>query len=169
MMDIFIKCNDIEFCSVTKDDLDDIYQSLSLEKDCIDGDISFDYIYERFLEYYISENEFCLKIKNKDENIGIIKGRMEFTNTAEIWLNCFHIYERHRNKGEGSKVLDIFTREIKKEFLIREIFLILPNNKLKFLSFFQKNGYSIINNAKRQYIYEYANLSILKKRKVGDL
>lgn len=165
MIDIFIKCNDIEFCSVTKDDLEDIYQSLSLDKECIDKNISFDYIYERFLEYYISENEFCLKIKNKDDNIGVIKGRMEFTNAAEIWLNCFHIYERYRNKGEGSNALDIFTREIKKEFLVEEIFLALPNNKLKLLSFFHKNGYSIINNVKRDNIYGYTNLSILKKER----
>ncbi|MCR1971638.1 GNAT family N-acetyltransferase [Clostridium cochlearium] len=163
MIDIFIKYHDIEFSNVTKDDLKDIHKSLSLDKEYSNKSICFDYIYERFLEYYISENEFCLKFKNKDSNIGIIKGRMEFANTVEIWLNCFYIYEEYRNNGQGSKMLDIFTKEIKKEFLVDEIYLLLSNEELKSLSFWYKNGYSVIKNIKKHYNYNYDNFIILKK------
>lgn len=163
MVDIFIKCHDIELSNIAKEDINYIYKNLSLDEEY--KNISFDYIYERFLEYYISENEFGLKIKSKDDDIGIIKGRMEFTNIVRIWLNYFHIYKKYRNKGEGSKVLDIFTSEIKKEFLVEEIYLVLNSKKFKELSFWNKNGYSTIRNVKKDYDEQCDNLIILKKER----
>ncbi|SKA75277.1 Ribosomal protein S18 acetylase RimI [Clostridium sp. USBA 49] len=105
--------------------------------------IDFNELYERFLEYYVSENEFFLKITNDDNLIGIIKGRIEFKNLNEVWIWNFIIDEKYRGNGIGSKIIDSIKNYFLNSFGIYSFYTVACEKDIKALKFWNKNGFEI--------------------------
>lgn len=107
MFDIEIAFEDIEISSVQKEDVTDI-QNWMQEQMSKNAEIVWTNIEElgdRFLEYYMSENEFFLKIVKDKKIIGILKGRVEFKNPNEVLIWCYILDTELRGKGIGSRIL----------------------------------------------------------------
>ncbi len=60
--------------------------------------ISTDKLRLRFLEYYISDDDFFLKVLYRSEIIGLIKGRV-CTENSTAWISSFYIKNNHRRRG----------------------------------------------------------------------
>src|SRR5690242_7327038 len=110
MFDINLKLDGLELSSIEEKDLNSIQQWLNSQmyykKNPIENLLNSKAFYERFLEYYVSECEFFLKIDKKDELVGIIKGRIDFKNPNEVWIWEFVIDEKKKKQGIDRLVLE---------------------------------------------------------------
>lgn len=132
--------------SVQKEDMRCIEEYFKNQYKAQDEGISINNIYEKFLEYYVSENEFFLKINDKETNefFGIIKGRVDFKNPHEAWIWSIFLNESMRNMGLGSIILENLSVYLKEEYGVRCFYTrILKDDNFK-LNFWTKNGYEII-------------------------
>lgn len=137
MFYINLEFHDIKISSIEKEDLETVYQWLRYE----DSFIDYRQFYERFLEYYLSECEFFLKI-NKDSNlIGIIKGKVEFKNPNEVWLSYFTLDSGTRNKKIGSEVMNGIIDYFFKDCGIAYFYVKVKERNFKSLSFWRKNNF----------------------------
>ena len=78
MLDIKLTIDNMAILSIQKEDIPYVGDYLESEYKLQTEELEINNIYEKFLEYYISENEFFLKINDKKTNeiLGIIKGRV---------------------------------------------------------------------------------------------
>ncbi|QGU94904.1 GNAT family N-acetyltransferase [Clostridium bovifaecis] len=140
MFYINLEIQDIKISSIEKEDLEKVYQWLS----CEDSFIEYRQFYERFLEYYLSECEFFLKINKNSNLIGIIKGKVEFKNPNEVWLSYFILESRMRNQGIGSEILNGIINYFFKDCGIVKFYVKVKENNFKSLVFLRKNNFSPI-------------------------
>ncbi len=92
MFNIDIVSHDVSIMNVEKEDIVKIEKwinnqrvlNIAAKKNY--GIVEF---YERYLEYYVSEGEYFVKVLFGSELIGIIKGRIEFKNPNEVWIMCY--------------------------------------------------------------------------------
>lgn len=106
MFDIDIKFNDICIKSIQEEDVHKLKKWFISQHMDLKYYIDFNDLYERFLEYYMSECEFFLEI-NKHENLsGILKGRIEFKSKNMVWISCFCVNEDFIDKDEQKFILE---------------------------------------------------------------
>lgn len=170
MFDIEIKFDDINIASVQKEDITSLQEWINLQQTSYaDRPLKRKELSERFLEYYVSEGEFFLKIKQKDNLIGILKGRIEFKNPNEVWMWFFVIDSKIRSKGIGSRVL----LEIEKYFInfygIFDFFTAVADKDTKEIKFWEKNNYKLIRVSKDFFNVDdnYMDMLILKKENIN--
>ncbi|MGY0372647.1 GNAT family N-acetyltransferase [Clostridium sp. JNZ J1-5] len=147
MFDIKLKFNEIEIVSIEKEDLLNIYKWLKSESEYMNkydmelvDELQF---YERFLEYYVSECEFFLKINQCNQLIGIIKGRIEFKNPNEVWITYFILDSNVRNAGLGSQILQAIVKYFNKDFGIVNFYAKIEEFSQS-INFWKKNNFSIL-------------------------
>ncbi|MEA4827948.1 MAG: GNAT family N-acetyltransferase [Clostridium sp.] len=147
MFDIKLKFNEIEIVSIEKEDLLNIYKWLKNESEYMNeydmnlvDELQF---YERFLEYYVSECEFFLKINQCNQLIGIIKGRIEFKNPNEVWITYFILDSNVRNAGLGSEILQAIVKYFNKDFGIVNFYAKIEEFSQS-IDFWKKNNFSIL-------------------------
>lgn len=154
MFDIRLKFEDIEILSIEKEDLGRIHEWYVKEENSshkFQGEsINENQFYERFLEYYLSECEFFLKIIRNKELVGIMKGRIEFKNPNEVWIGYFMLDNCFRGKDLGSKVL----KEIIKYFCIEcgicNFYVKVKEKNFSFISFLRKNKFEVLRFSQEQ-------------------
>ncbi len=101
------------------------------------------------LTYSLENSSNCINFYQKHEtkkhntNIGFIRFHIEY---SQIIISLLFIFEEYRNKGFGSKVLNIFEKYIYKKYksvkdivLIPEYFNGIEKNRL--CLFYEKNGF----------------------------
>jgi ribosomal protein S18 acetylase RimI-like enzyme len=167
MFDLSLDFDNITMSSILKSDISDI-------QEWINGQQSRDYdnstlrgikdFYNRFLEYYISENEFFLKIKYNNHLIGIIKGRFEFKSINESWITCFLIDETYRSLGIGTKIINQFKEHLSNRYGINVLYaMVVAENKL-IEKFWNKNNFAFQRMVKDYYDLDgfKANMLIYK-------
>lgn len=148
MFDIRLKFENIEILSIEKEDLGYIYkwyvkEESSLHK--LQGEaMNENQFYERFLEYYLSECEFFLKIIRDKEFIGIIKGRIDFKNPNEVWLGYMMLDHSFRGMRLGSKVLKAIIKYFCIECGIYNFYVKVNEKKFSFISFLRKNKFQVL-------------------------
>ncbi|WP_139905183.1 GNAT family N-acetyltransferase [Clostridium thermarum] len=116
MFDVELAFEDVEISSILKEDLAMVqnWMGEQIRKTTEAVWTNIEELGDRFLEYYMSENEIFLKIKKEDKLIGVFKGRVEFKDPNEVIIWCFVIDCNLRGQGLGSKIL----RELIKHFEI---------------------------------------------------
>ena len=107
MFDIEIAFDDIDISSIQKEDVAVVqdWMQKQVDKNAETVLTNIDELDDRFLEYYLSENEFFLKIKRNGWLIGVFKGRVEFKTPNEVHIWCYILDNDLRGKGMGSKIL----------------------------------------------------------------
>ncbi|WP_163191776.1 GNAT family N-acetyltransferase [Clostridium thermarum] len=107
MFDVELAFEDVEISSILKEDFAMVqnWMGEQIRKTTEAVWTNIEELGDRFLEYYMSENEIFLKIKKEDKLIGVFKGRVEFKNPNEVIIWCFVIDCNLRGQGLGSKIL----------------------------------------------------------------
>lgn len=100
--------------------------------------------YESFLESYLSENEFFLKIVKEDKFIGIIKGRIEFVNPSEVWIMHFIIDKNFRRINIGSEIITHLMEFFIEKFGMKDFYTMSNSMNENLISFWKKNQFKIL-------------------------
>lgn len=107
MFDINFNDDNITFASIEKKDIARIQNWInSKERYYADMGKKLDLneFYEMFLEYYIGECEFFLKIEKEEKIVGICRGRVEFLDFNKVWIGCF-ILDKEYSDPENKKCI----------------------------------------------------------------
>lgn len=150
MFDVDFYIDDIFVSSIEKEDvilvqhwINNQYINSENEKPLVFKDF-----YERFLEYYVSENEFFLKIEMNDKLIGVIKGRMEFKNINEVWLWYYLLDKDYRNKGIGSIIIKAMIKYFNVELGIFDFYAGICERDIDIFNFWKKNNFKKLRVSK---------------------
>lgn len=106
MFDIDIKFNNICIKSIQEEDIHKLKTWFISQHMDLKYYIDFSDLYERFLEYYLSECEFFLEIDKEEKICGILKGRIEFKSKNMVWISCFCVNEKFINNDEQKIILE---------------------------------------------------------------
>lgn len=165
MLNVELRFDDIYISSIKKGNLPQIQKWMTLQKQFVDDDMGLQELKERFLESYISECEFFLKIDKGNELIGIIKGRMEFKNPNEVWIWSFYIDDKYKNTNIGSKTIEELLNYFSEEYGIDIFYTRIIKNDKDNLRFWKTMGYKPIRVVKDFYSIngKYMDMLIMKK------
>jgi RimJ/RimL family protein N-acetyltransferase len=165
MFDINIHFEDITISSIEQENVIEIQKWINTQ-DNYDGKalvkpLDFDEFVERFIEYYMSESEFFLKIKKSDKLIGIFKGRVEFKNPNEVLIWCYIIDGSLREKGYGTKILNNILSYFKNNLGIVNFSTGIVEGNMKAIRFWNKNRFSLLRISKNFFNIEGKEFDML--------
>jgi len=161
MFDINIQFDEVEISSVENQDLSNVQNWFNRDGlGCIktQNPLKFNDFYKRFIEYYASECEFFLKIQLKQKLIGIIKGRVEFKNTNEVWITDFLIDSKNIDEAVSKNILHKVISYFCNSYGINNFFTGVMEEDIIAIEFWKCNGFEIHRIAK-----DFYNISGIKK------
>lgn len=164
MFDINFSFEDINICSMESSDIVPAMKWLEAEKykgNLHEKHLNIRELRERFLESYLSEGEFFLKITKGKEFVGMLKGRIEFKNSNEVWILYYIINRDLKNKGMDSIVLGNLTSYFDKEFGIYSFFTIVSEDNLETKAFWNKNGFTLVRVAENYFENDGQDINML--------
>lgn len=143
MFDVELAFEDVEISSILKEDLAMVqnWMGEQIRKTTEVVWTNIEELGDRFLEYYMSENEIFLKIKKEDKLIGVFKGRVEFKNPNEVIIWCFIIDSNLRGQGLGSKILKELIKHFESNFDIYSFFTGIVAGSNSAVQFWKKNNF----------------------------
>lgn len=164
MLDVRIKYKDVKISNVREEDLVTI-QKLMKKEDFPEEETNLEELKDRFLESYISQCEFFLKIEKNDILIGILKGRIEFRNENELWIWYFYLTEIYRNTDLGSILMRKLTDYFSKEYDVTQFFVRTIKDEIENRNMWKNIGYKSIRLVKNFYDIngKYMDMVIMKK------
>lgn len=144
MFDLHLETGNISISSIEKEDIIPIEQWINTQYYCDNEKplVQKDF-YERFLEYYVSENEFFLKIIIEDKMIGVLKGRMEFKTNNEVWLWYYLLDNEYRRMGIGSTIINSIIKYFQLQLGIFSFFAVVSKKDTCILNFWKKNFFEL--------------------------
>ena len=142
MIDIGFKFKDYLVSSVEEDGLEELNNWIKINnsEDHTCYSLDSQMFYRRFLEYYVTENEFFLEIHKNNELVGVFKGRLELENKKELFIWLFIIKKELRNEGYGSEIVAGVI-----EYFIK---VGVVQNNLEGISFWDSKGFKVERIAK---------------------
>lgn len=146
MFDINIDLDDISISSIEREDIVIIQKWINEQNSSnIENEkpLGLKEIYERFLEYYVSESEFFLKIIKDEKLIGVLKGRIEFKTNNEVWFWYFMLDDKLREFGLGSNIIKSVKDYFMNELGIYDFYTGVCEKDLRILKFWNKNKFLI--------------------------
>lgn len=143
MFDLEICFEDVKLSSIYREDLPQVQKWMQEQvvNSTEIGWTNIDELQDRFLEYYMSENEIFLKIEREKRVIGIFKGRVEFKNPNEVIVWCFIIDSSCRGIGLGSRILKEVMLYFENNFGIAVFSTGIIEGSNNALKFWRKNGF----------------------------
>ncbi|MCM8710359.1 GNAT family N-acetyltransferase [Clostridium sp. SYSU_GA19001] len=163
MFDIHIDIDDINISSIEREDIVTIQKWINYQQ-CNFKDtnkpMELKEFYERFLEYYVSEGEFFLKINKHNNLIGILKGRIEFKNPNEVWLWYFLLDNLYRGNGIGSQIIKSLQNYFSNGFGIYNFYTGVCEKDTRALKFWNKNNFKLIRVSKDFFNIDGRNMDM---------
>lgn len=143
MFDIELLIDDIKLSSVEKEDMHIIKNWMQEEMNAGSGILWTDIsgLDDRFLEYYMSENEFFLKVVKQDKFVGILKGRVEFRNPNDVFIGCFILDSNLRGEGVGSRILLETIKYFENNLAIHNFYTSIVDGSKDAIKFWTKNSF----------------------------
>ncbi|KZL93835.1 GNAT family N-acetyltransferase [Clostridium magnum] len=169
MLELKINFNDINISNIDEHELTEIQAWMEVENQFAYGEDSLEELYERYLESYISECEFFLKINNKDELIGILKGRLELKNPNEVWIWFFYLNHEYRNASIGMKIIQELMNYFFDEYGIDIYFTRIIKENEENIVFWKNIGFKIVRIVKDFYCIDGKSMDMLIMKKVISL
>lgn len=164
MFDINIDLNDVSISSIERDDIVFIQKWINEQNSSNAGSekpLGLKEIYERFLEYYVSEGEFFLKITKKEKLIGVLKGRIEFKTINEVWFWYFLLDNQYRELGIGSDIIKNVKDYFMNELGIYDFYTGVCEKDLRILKFWSKNKFAITRISKGYFNINNEDLDMI--------
>lgn len=174
MFDVNINFKEISISSMEKEDVKELYHWSVDQKVFLDSNndvLEFNELYQRFLEYYISECEVFLKIMKKNNLIGIFKGRIEFKNPNIVWISCFTLEHQYLENDEGNAILSKILSYFCSNFGICNFLSGVAAEDEDILSILKHNGFQL-ERISNEFFMENGKMSsafILKKKNNSDI
>lgn len=169
MFDINIHFEDVNISSIVKEDVVSIQRWINsqqfYEDEALSKPMDLKELQERFIEYYMSENEFFLKIFKADELVGIFKGRVEFKNPNEVLIWCYILDKNFRGSGLGTRILNEVITYFKQNFGITNFSTTIVKGNSESTRFWAKNKFQLLRISKNFYNIEgkILDMIILKR------
>lgn len=150
MIDIGFKFKDYVVSSVEEDGLEELNNWIKINnrEDHTCYSLDSQMFYRRFLEYYVTENEFFLEIHKNNELVGVFKGRLELENKKELFIWLFIIKKELRNEGYGSEIVSGVIEYFIRQYTIDTIKVGVVQNNLEGISFWDSKGFKVERIAK---------------------
>ena len=146
MFNIDIKFDDISIISVEKEDVATI-ESWINKQQILNIDAGKNYgineFYERYLEYYLSEGEYFLKVLCGSKLIGVIKGRIEFKNPNEVWIMCYLLEFKLYAEDISTTIIKKFLEHLYENYGIRNFYTFVSTNNHDMLRLWKNNSFEI--------------------------
>lgn len=169
MLGLEINFKDINITNIEKKDLTQIQAWMESEKEFVYGENSLEELYERYLESYISECEFFLKINKKNKLIGILKGRLELKNPNEVWIWFFYLNNEYRNVGLGAEIVEQIINYFSDEYGIDIYFTRIIKSDGDNVMFWKNVGFKVVRMVKNFYCIDNKYMDMLIMKKVINL
>ncbi|MCJ7687753.1 MAG: GNAT family N-acetyltransferase, partial [Clostridiaceae bacterium] len=99
--------------------------------------------YERYLEYYVSEGEYFVKVLFGTELVGIIKGRIEFKNPNEVWIMCYLIEFELYSTGVATSIINKFLIHLYENYGMRNFYTFVSGNNREMLELWKNSDFEI--------------------------
>lgn len=164
MFDINVNVEDIRISSIERQDIVKIQKWINYQNHTYEHErepLGLKEFYERFLEYYVSENEFFLKITKEDNLIGILKGRIEFKNLNEVWIWYFIIDNKYRRAGYGSRIIKAVESYFWSSFGINNFYTGVCEKDSEALRFWNRNQFKLVRVSKEYFNINGRDLDML--------
>ena len=162
-IEIHFECYDIT--SVLCQDLMHIQQWINNQdfygEEAITRPLNFDELNERFIEYYMCENEFFLKIESQNKIIGIFKGRVEFKKPDDVMIWCYILDSELRGMGIGTEILHQIILFFNEKLGITNFYTGIMEGSYRAIRFWNKNYFNLLRISKGFFIKEHTNLDLL--------
>lgn len=146
MFNIDIMFDDVSITSIEREDITKIeewinkQQVFSMEAD---HDYGIKEFYERYLEYYVSEGEYFLKVMRESELIGIIKGRIEFKNPNEVWIMCYLVELKFCDADSSATIINEFIKHLNKNYGICNFYTFVSVDNHNMLKLWKANNFEV--------------------------
>ncbi|MFC0905095.1 GNAT family N-acetyltransferase [Clostridium sp. MT-14] len=141
--------DDIEISNVHHRDLIEIKKWMEMKNAFAREETDLDKLTERFLESYISECEFFLKIKKNNKLAGILKGRIEFKVENELWIWFFYLDKIYDDLRDF--IIIELMNYFSKEYNATVFFTRVIKNEIENLNFWKQMGFKTIRMVKNFY------------------
>jgi len=166
MFDIDMQFNDVNICSIENEDVVFIQDWFNSKHGVCDKNaIDLQEFHKRFLEYYVSECEFFLKINKNNKFIGVIKGRIEFKNPNEVWFSCYLLDSGERGKGLGTDIINYVVKCFNESYGINSFYVAVELENPTMLRFWKNNRFELQRVCKNLYGLQFqAKDMLLLKR-----
>lgn len=167
MLNVELRFDDIYISNIDKKNLPQIQKWMILQKQLVNDETDLQELEERFLESYISECEFFLKINKKNELIGIIKGRLEFKNPNEVWIWSFYIDDKYKTTNLDDEIITELLNYFLQEYGIDVFWTRIIKNDEESLCFWKKTGFQSVRMVKDFYRINGKYMDMLIMKKIG--
>ncbi|MBZ9608555.1 GNAT family N-acetyltransferase [Clostridium estertheticum] len=144
MFNIDIKFDDVSIMNVEKEDILKIKNWTNKQQAFnIEARLNYDIkeFYERYLECYVSEGEYFLKVLHGSELIGIIKGRIEFKNPNEVWIMCYLIEIRLYDADISNIIINEFSKHLHENYGMCHFYTFVSSNNNAMVEFWKRNNF----------------------------
>lgn len=168
MLEVELRFNDINILNIEKSDLPQIQNWMKLQKQFVHDETDLQELKERFLESYISECEFFLKINRKQELLGIIKGRLEFKNPNEAWIWFFYIDDKYRTANLNNQIMEELLNYFLCEYDVDIFCTRIIKSDRESLEFWKNIGFKSVRMVKDFYTIngKFMDMLIMKRVEV---
>ena len=170
MLDVAFNYNQYKFRGVKECDINIL--SRWMKKNNNEDHVSLtdeQILYRRFLEYYITEDEFFIKVIKNEKIYGVIKGNITRENDMELFLWMFIMDKSSRDRGEGKKIIETFFKYVSEKYSLVRIKVGVSSENKKALEFWKSLGfeiYRVSENFFETYDEMFENLVVMNKEKV---
>ena len=146
MFNVDIVSHDVSIMNVEKEDMLKIQKWINKQR-VLNIDAKKNYgikeFYERYLEYYVSEGEYFVKVLSGSELIGIIKGRIEFKNPNEVWIMCYLIEFKLYSTDLATSIINKFLTHLYENYGMRNFYTFVSVNNREMLELWKNNDFEI--------------------------
>lgn len=145
MVGVSFKFNDYIVSSVEEYGLEELntWIKVNNNKDNICYSLDNQMFYRRFLEYYVTESEYFLKVYRDGEIVGVFKGRLELEGKKELFIWLFVIKKELRNEGMGSEIIENIIEYFIGNYTVDTIKVGVIQDNLEGISFWNSNGFIV--------------------------
>ncbi|MGH4118807.1 GNAT family N-acetyltransferase [Clostridium sp.] len=146
MFNIDIVSQDVSIVNVEKEDIYKIEKWINNQRVlsiAAKKNYSVKEFYERYLEYYVSEGEYFVKVLFGGEIIGIIKGRIEFKNPNEVWIMCYLIEFKLYGTDIATSIINKFLTHLYENYGMRNFYTFVSVNNKEMLELWENNDFEI--------------------------
>jgi RimJ/RimL family protein N-acetyltransferase len=160
MLTINLRCENMFFRDVKKEDLQDILKlynqnEINMYATGLDRPMSFEDINQKYLEVLVNSHEFFAGIfinnSEYDRMIGVVKGRIDYDNNEVAWISSILIDSSFQNSGIGTKAVSSLIRMLQDTYDIKFIKIGILAGNIIGHAFWKKIGFNYIRTIQQYF------------------